>query len=300
MAALRFLAGLAVVAGFFVSAAPSEALILYGHDNSGNTTAPGNAAPWEYVARLDANGVFGASGVYLGNGYILTANHVIELETAFLNGTFYTVDTTFAPLQLDDVDLKLIRILGDPMLDPLPLVGDLSEDRAHSATVIGWGVGKGAEVPDQGWYWGGNSTRAERWGTNTTLNNYAQDAKGHLYLMTTFDRSAGSNESSLTLGDSGGGLFEYIDNEWQLAGLSASVDQLIDGASTTLYDASLSLPGDQMAKSYYVQIRPYSDVLNATVAAAPEPSSAYLFAVCGAVLMGGWRYRRQRIRGQAI
>ena len=56
--------------------APADALILDSGDGQGNTTPPADDPGWAHVGR-----VTGPSGIYLGNGWVLTANHVTVSES---------------------------------------------------------------------------------------------------------------------------------------------------------------------------------------------------------------------------
>ena len=98
----------------------TAALIPYGTgpsdlNNAQNTTPPANGAPWYNLVQFGQNN---ASGVYLGNGYVLTAHHVSMVDSGLvINGVSYNRDTSFTPLQItenegttayaDFVDLKI-------------------------------------------------------------------------------------------------------------------------------------------------------------------------------------------------
>ena len=240
---------------FFLAAAllcaPSaRALIIYGTgptdvDNTRNTTAPASGAPWANVVQIGTNN---ASGVYLGNGYVLTANHVGLVGSILINGISYTIDGSFTPLQIseapDYVDLKLFKIIGLP---PLPVVQSLplnfsATDLNVNCTIIGWGLGKGTVITNQGWNWGDNTTRAERWGTNKTLSSATAvtPVAGYSYiyeaLETNFNRSLGADTSEISSGDSGSGLFQQFGGVWKLSGITTTVLQYQAG-SLSLYDA---------------------------------------------------------------
>ena len=275
--AFRFLA-LAIFLALPVREA--QALIIYGTgpndtDNALNTADPGGGLPWPNVARFGAGN---ASGVYLGHGFVLTANHVNVVDSGILiNGVSYLRDTTFAPLQItendpatpyaDVVDLKLVKIAGNPALPALPVIQKLpltlalSDDLNLVATMIGWGVGKGGIILNQGWAWGGDGTRAQRWGTNKTLT--AEDTalySGYQYevLVTRFRRSLGSDTAQIALGDSGGALFQQIGGTWRLSGVMTSVLAYQSGAA--LYDGILG-PPDQPDESQYVRLARYGHLL---------------------------------------
>ena len=261
--------------------APSPAVMLIGPDN--NLEAPSNGAPWDHVARLDTTN---ASGVYVGNGYVLTANHVTNPETILLAGQLYSIDPFFFPTQVGGTDLKLVRIQGDPGLASLPLAGADDDHFGVSSTLIGWGVGKGDEIANQGWQWAGNDSRVERWGTNVTLAALSTAGETAGLLQTRFDFSEGFDEASATGGDSGSGLFQNFGGVWKLAGLTVSVD---GSFGESFYDQDLAAPGDQPHLSYYVPIKGYRDELIAVI--IPEPATALLLPL-GA--MCAWTARRQR------
>ncbi len=265
--------------------AHSQALVLFGPDESDNLIAPLNGAPWKYVARLDANN---ASGVYLGNGFLLTANHVNVPVTALINGGTYLIDASYAPLQIDGADIKLLRILGDPQLASLSLIEAGSTGLNKASTIIGWGVGKGSAVPDRGWNWGDDNSRTERWGLNTTLSNYFI-SDGQSYLQTTFDRVQGNEEAAVAVGDSGSALFQKFGSKWELVGITSSVQT----AGQSLYDRDSLLPFDQPDHNFFVPIALHrSSLLAATSSPAiPEPSSNLLLLLG---TLGLWIITRRR------
>ena len=277
-----------LLAAALLSAPSARALIIYGTgptdvNNALNTTAPASGAPWEHIFQFGTNN---ATGIYLGNGYILTANHVLPVPAGFfINGLSYDRDTTFAPLHIIDgadvVDMKLVKILPNitsttlPPLATLPInfsasvnTGDLNV----ACTLIGWGVGKGPIITNQGWNWGDNSTRAQRWGTNKTLSSsvsaaYSDNTYAYSYeaLDTSFRRSLGSNTAEITLGDSGSGLFQKFGAIWKLSGLATTVLQYLDNAAQ--YDGVLDDPltpstlGDQPDAANFVRLEKYAHLL---------------------------------------
>ncbi|MEI8310832.1 MAG: hypothetical protein WCH98_08760 [Verrucomicrobiota bacterium] len=249
------------------------ALILYdaaSTDNAKNVIDPANSAtyptspaagvPWQYVVRYGANN---ASAVYIGNGFILTARHVGTSDAGLLiQGTSYSRDTSFAPLPITIpgattvlVDLQLQKVSGDPGLAALPLATLLSAaDTSKASVLIGWGVGKGSVIPAQGWNWGDDSTRAFRWGTNTT--SFLPSTMTYLVGSTSMNYTALSvvfnkfpTEAAATLGDSGSALFQSLSGTWTLCGTTTVV--------STLNSSSYS-PADT---AYFVRLREYSWVL---------------------------------------
>jgi hypothetical protein len=288
---------LACLLAFAWCGGAAQAIIPYGAgpsdvDSNLNVLAPDtlppNGAP---VANLVQFGVNNASGIYLGFGYVLTAHHVnMEDSGLVINGVSYDRDLTFAPLQIteenpstayaDVVDMKLIKILprviaplGLPsapsVVQKLPLNYATGSDLSTSGTMAGWGQGKGAAITpaNKGWLWGGDGTRALRWATNTTLSSVVNpNYSGYHYegLETAFNRSLGSTTGQITMGDSGGGLFQLIGGTWKLSGLNTSI--LSWQASASTYDGSPPFfstpqPSDSPDLTDYVRIARYGYLL---------------------------------------
>jgi hypothetical protein len=201
-----------------------------------------------------------ASGVYIGNRYVLTANHIdADINVVHLNGTNYAKDESFQPVVLQGTDLRVMRIMKDPGLPPLPLIGAAESEFNKPCTMIGYGVGKGTEVPNQGWNWGEDPTRLKRWATNTTLARYKTDPQSHVtYIQTAFDMAAGPQTGQITGGDSGCGLFENLGGVWKLVGIGADVD--VDNKA--LYDKDPAAPGNQPDHSYFVSVRQFAAQIN--------------------------------------
>ncbi len=264
------------------SAQEARALILYGAgpadvDNNFNVLAPGalppNGAPSVNVVQFGGNN---ASGVYLGHGYVLTANHVNLVDTGIvINGISYSRDTAFAPVHVtedvattafaDIVDLKLVKILGNPGLPPLPVVQSLpinysaTADLAATTTLVGWGVGKAAIVANKGWTWGSDNTRAQRWGINSVPTSDSVDPfVGYAYrydsIFVNFDRTLGASAAQVTLGDSGSAIFQNLSGTWKVSGLATL-------AGNAFYDHDTVAFGDQPETSYFVRLQKYAHLL---------------------------------------
>ena len=252
----------------------ARALIVYDSastDNAKNVIDPANSAtypaspaagaPWQYVVRY---GVNNASAVYIGNGCLLTARHVGTSDTGLLiGGTSYNRDASFAPLPITIpgspavlVDLQLQKISGDPGLAALPLALPSAAETNKASALIGWGVGKGVVVPGQGWNWGDDSTRAFRWGTNTTsfstsamTYTVGSSAMNYTALSVALNSNKGATEATATLGDSGSALFQSLSGTWTLCGVTTVVSTL---------NSSEYNPSDT---TYFVRLREYSWVL---------------------------------------
>jgi hypothetical protein len=115
---------------------------------------------------------------------------------------------------------------------PINYSTGISGDTGKPCTLIGCGVGKGAVVPSFGWAWGDDSTHAKRWGANsvpgmTNITPFSGYSYTYASLYTTFQPPVADSSSvaQITLGDSGGGLFQFIGETWKLSGLATLVSQ---------------------------------------------------------------------------
>lgn len=165
-----------------------------------NTTEPANTPAWFNVGKLSIG-----AGVYLGNGWVLTAEHLDPIfnhsitfytNTALpnegypSNGTTYQLDTSptgshrLTNPNNTATDLVLIRTLTDPGL-PMLKIPTAPPVKGTAVTLAGIGVGRGAavqydsnfnEVASNGTYSGYKfdpngslfNQVAKRWGTSTT------------------------------------------------------------------------------------------------------------------------------------
>lgn len=276
------------------------AAIVAGGDGTQNTTSAGTVLQFNNVGTLN-----GASGIYLGDGVVLTASqsHVGE-GTITLGGTPFTAVAGSA-VQLRDpgdnelTDLLLFRINGTPALPALviasstPLVG---------TSVILAGNGRNREVsqtfydvsgtsPDITWTETSDQANADasgykyaagntiRWGNNVTENaSLVGGSPGPTLdvdagfgdvrsLLTAFDEIR--DEGQAAGGDSGGALF---DSTGTLVGMMHAIATFEGQPRETAIFGNVTYAADL---SYY---RPQ------IVAFIPEPSSALLLAgVCGAM-----------------
>jgi len=196
-------------------------------DNTFNTTTPSNGAPWANVAQQQKGTAIDSSAVYIGNGYVLTANHTNAPTSVILDGIGYSVDPSFPSIAFTPTDLRLYKIKTPPALPLIPLPDAADVDTSKASTLIGWGKGKGSRIVGQGWTWGGtladDDTKAKRWGTNTTTtvtdpypywNTYSYET-----LRMDFNSTGGANEATAAMSDSGGGVFQQFGTNWKLSGI---------------------------------------------------------------------------------
>lgn len=212
---------------------------------------------WNYVGQVN-----GASGVYLGDGYVLTAAHV-GVSNFVLDGVTYDYVSGSAE-EIGTSDLTIFRISSSPDLPALTLALNAptpfsNTSQGDEAVMIGYGGGHG-----------------ETWAADTVLAvNYPITPTGSSYVSSDFLTLTGTYESDnglrfttshgqLVVGDSGGGDFIYdpTTDEWELAGIN----------EVQLYDTNNDLVGSGM-----VQISQYAGAIQAAM--APEPASWLLLGL---------------------
>jgi hypothetical protein len=244
-------------------------------------TASGDSAPgwdtgwsgsgvtgWNYVGQVN-----GAGGVYLGNGYVLTAGHV-GAGNFTLGGTTYDLVSGSAQ-DIGSADLTLFQISSAPSLPALTLaqtapqtVGGFSAGSA--AVIIGYGGGQGET-------WGENTVTQ----INQSVVVYSFTSNDFFTLNGTSYYFGGNetNTAQLVGGDSGGGDFIYnsATGQWELAGIN---------------EAYLTDPNQNNAivGSAMIQLSTYATAINTDMLSAdatPEPPTWMLIGF-GLLAAQGW------------
>jgi hypothetical protein len=195
---------------------------------------------WDYVGQVN-----GASGVYLGNGWVLTAGHVGPggftlngASYAMISGTAHSFTTTNGSTT-GTADLSLFQISNPPNLAALTLGSSTPGIFTAKTVMIGYGGGQG-----------------ETWGYNTvTSNNDAISVSGFysITFVTSYNSAPVWNQSHVVGGDSGGAAFINVNGHWQLAGILEALDN--------------------NNGSYMVQLSTYYSDITA-ITAVPEPAAA--------------------------
>ncbi|MEZ4332714.1 MAG: trypsin-like serine protease [Myxococcota bacterium] len=203
-----------------LAAAPTPAVLIDGGDGTGNASAP---IPDPGFGRVGV--INGLSGVYVRNGWVLTASHVGA-------GKLTLGGTTYAPIAGSTVrfknpdgsaaDLIAFKLATKPPIDDIE-IADAPMPLDALLTLVGYGRDRGAATTWMGiggWSWA--STRTLRWGTNRVSAVDALVLDTHA-VQTTFDdlpgAAPGQFEADIVTGDSGGGAFTGSGNSARLVGI---------------------------------------------------------------------------------
>jgi len=234
---------------FSVLPPTTQAVVINKVDGNGNTNAPVDDPGWANIGILG-----GGTGIYVGNGWVLTAAHV-GAGAITLQGVAYDPIpgsavqlTNSAPGKTALTDLLLFRLSSTPEgLGSLTLAS--SAPTLHAPVVmIGAGRDRGDFTEwtiDQSttpWTWtevteGGEAagyqtqeSRAMRWGTNTTSSPdlwYAEPPSGldvKTFATLFEDSGLSDDEAQASLGDSGGAVFAHNGSSWELKGVMFDVE----------------------------------------------------------------------------
>ena len=216
---------------------------------------------WDYVGQVGNSSQ--GSGVYLGNGWVITAGHVGASDFTLGTNTYLTTGFSYADFTYNYLgtteyaDLNLFRIssvstTGNSLLptNNLSLVPAYNS-AGNSLVMIGYGD---ASVG-----------RQKSWGINTvTANNLLVPLGGTPYTSVDFQTAYGpgaygiTNSAVLVTGDSGGGGFAFDGSRWYLVGLNEAVS------------------GNN---SYFVNLGYYSSQITAVMASVPEPGTWVLIGI---------------------
>ena len=246
--------------------ASSEAHAVLIATGTANATAPPDDPGWAHVGTRTGTGggggaLNGLTLIYLGNGWVLTANHVGEADL-LLDGVAYPrisgSKVRFQNADLSDADLMAFQIVGNPELPNLPIleISATSPAIGEQVTMIGRGRNRGTattwfEPPSgplrEGWLWA--STAKIRWGTNQIANPaIAPTSTTTDSLISDFtkpgDAGFTSEEAQVVLGDSGGAVFHKVGPDWALAGVIHSAVQYAGQNPGSSLDGNISYFAD--------------------------------------------------------
>jgi hypothetical protein len=278
-----------------ISSAP--AVIIKGGDGTGNTTAPTDDPGWANVGAMS-----GASCVYLGGGWVISASHVTLSSVTFGNSSYAPISSSYTRLYEPNtpsqaVDLAMFRLQTVPTGLSALTVSSTEPSAGAQIDAIGYGLNRAPNETfwdadwnvvsgsvlggNAGYYWGNGATK--RWGTNNLIGQASVDDQHGITdtWETVFNSSGSDNEMQAAVGDSGGGVFYKRGNSWELAGIMLAVDSYYGQPGST---AVFGNP------TYFADLSVYSGEI-AQVMTVPEPSMLALI-LTGSV--AGWFFWRRR------
>ena len=282
--------------------APGSAVVIATGDGSGNTSAPPDDPGWAAVGLAG-----GLTGVYLGNGWVLTASHVGERAITFEGVTYQPVVGSKIQMMTSEAytaDLIVYQIEGDPDLPAIVLAQTPPVAGVDQVILIGQGWNREAtltnwtssftEAPPGPIVYSGYKRatgRALRWGQDVVTETDRLIAlAGHNThsFLSRFDASGSDvpDEAHAVNGDSGGAVFLKRGGSWELVGIlfarTSETDQPVDTA----------VFGNE---SVSVDISFYRDqILDATAPPIPVLPLAALTALSGALLVSARAALRSR------
>jgi hypothetical protein len=231
-------------------AGSAHAVVINTDTGAGNTSAPADDPGWGNV------GVLGiGTGVYVGNGWVLTAGHVGGGSIVLNGGTYamrsgsgITLTNNGAAGKTANTDLYMFQLVSPPPGLPGVTIASAMASPGDQVTMIGAGRNRGdyTEWTVTGTTWtpappgtgdesgyATQSSRSLRWGTNTltttgTWVQYPNYTSGDFFAFnTTFDGGGGySDEAQAVAGDSGGAVFHKNGSVWELSGMILAVGGL--------------------------------------------------------------------------
>lgn len=238
-------------------APPAGALVVLGDDPAAveRSPSPSERSGWDYVAKLGPT-----SAVYLGDGWVITANHVRGDDILLGERTHRRL--LGSRLRLGDPegddppDLALFQVKPPPDLAPLPIAG-APPAVGEEVVLIGCGKGRGERLRWKGvlgYQWLPHNVK--RWGTgrvHSVGDSLRQGESLTHAFQIQFGRDVTDFEAQGALGDSGGAVFVRSDGRWTLAGLIISVSRFPKQPENTAIYGNLTQIAD--LSRYREQIR---------------------------------------------
>lgn len=265
------------------------AVLIDSGDGTGNTTAPSSDPVWDIVGERGSS----LSAVYLGDGWVLTANHVGSGPVTFDETTYSALPGTDYRLTNGDGSVADLRVFAiAPPFPDLPAIAISQSTPALGTNAILMGNGRNRgnitswdpngpppPAPIGGYTWG--SGHSLRWGTNQIDEIPAGRIRGTVSLTTLFDAGATTHEASGVNGDSGGALFVNNAGLWELAGILFAISPFTEQpANTSLYGNA----------THAADLSYYRNEIEA-IRNLPEPTGTFTF---GAILVAVLARRRAK------
>lgn len=282
----------------------AHAVVVNTATGTGNTNAPADDPGWANVGYIN-----GASGIYLGAGWVLTAAHVGAGNITFSGISYAPLAGTTVQLtnntigRTTNTDLLMFQLASTPAgLGPLTLAST-APTLGTAVTMIGAGRDRGdftqwsVNTGTSPWTWtevssGGNfagyqtlESSLMRWGTNTVsaTDVWVGNAPDVKSFATTFNAlSLDDNEAQAVIGDSGGAVFTKKESVWELSGVMFTVagfEEQPSAATTPVFGNA----------TYSADLSYYAPQIMSII---PEPSTYALLAVSAAALAFANRRKR--------
>jgi hypothetical protein len=249
-----------------VGLSAGSALAIIPADRSPNTVAPAAMNVYDNVGRIGAG-----SGVYIGNGYVLTATHVTgsTIDLAGASHGISKVKTFVRKSNNYASDVSLYRLSEPASVSHLPAIALATSTPTRGSDVLMVGTGDT-----------GNGTRAKSWATSSIAsNNFDTLVSGRHVEGMKLVYNAGADNGQAAAGDSGGAVFSLVDGRYVLTGL---MHALYDGN----YDDDFTDFGDGTIASdlskYAGQLAEFN--INGNSQPIPEPASVVLLGL-GALIL---------------
>lgn len=314
-----------MVAGIALAALAAESRAIVVSGGSGNPAPLNNTAPaddpgWNRVGSFETSGGNG-SGVYLGNGWVLTANHVNGKSTFTLNGNTYTLIGGTGQRLANPAELGLAHAsdlwLGQYTgVTPFPAgvvtIASSTPDLEAVGTMIGTGRTQTSQTPTtyfadtsnpNDWEWddaffpGANFSvqgfvrtgdRDKRWAQSPVASG--QETLFFDFSGTGLDADQPGyytefrNELNGGMGaasDSGSPLFIKNGSTWELAGIAHTLG-FYSGQFDDPDTLDTSLYGNA---TFYGDLSVYANQIN-TITGIPEPGSIAVALGLGWIVLG--------------
>jgi hypothetical protein len=287
---------------------PALAVVIDTGDGSGNTSAPPDDPGWANVGTIGT-----LVGVYLGDRWVLTANHVGDGAIVLQGVTYQPIEGSKVLLQKPPgtyADLIVYRIQGQPPLPSLVL-SDTTPNLDDEVTMIGngWNREAGLTYWDIDWlevtepfavftgYRRLCCAHPTRWGRNTVTATDLDIAIGGMTTRSfevTFDEAGGvADEAQAVPGDSGGPVFIKRGGQWQLAGILFAMSTFENQPNATAVFGQMSDAAD--VAFYYDQI--LAVITPPPVPALPPLGTLTLAGALALLAADALRARRHPPRG---
>ena len=248
----------AVLVLIVVAAPQARAVVISSISDTSNLIAPAGSSGWSNVGHVG-----GASAVYLGNRWVITAEHVGQSDLRLSDGRQFA-ESIGSNMQLTNAgvaalgapDLRMFRLAEDPGLPALSIataspalnspVMMIGAGTDRSQQLIGWQLTSPPAPAEPVWTpvpvqnanvqgYALVGTRTMRWGMNlVSAESDFRPSDATQIFMTRFDQPGTPSEAQATPGDSGGGVFYNTLTGWQLAGVMITTQPLANQPSDTV------------------------------------------------------------------